>query len=105
MHIAKAIACFQKHGCNCAQSIAAAFDADPAPFATHGSGRAPGGWCGAAYAAAQLSGNPDVVAARFQKAAGAVTCREIRQARALSCLGCVEMGAQLLKELGTAPCE
>jgi hypothetical protein len=83
---------------NCAQSIAAAFGEDPAPFAPHGGGRAPEGWCGAAHAAAVLSGNREGIERTFLEAAGTVTCAGIRRSRAMSCLACIETSAQLVKE-------
>nr|WP_320132716.1 hypothetical protein [uncultured Holophaga sp.] len=84
---------------NCAQAVAAAFGHDPATFASCGRGQAPEGWCGAAFAAAHLSGNPSAIHDAFEKKAGAITCREIRQARLLPCAACVETAARLTKEL------
>lgn len=83
---------------NCAQSIAAAFGEDPAPFAAHGGGRAPGGWCGAAHAAAELSADREGIERTFLAAAGTVTCAGIRQSRTMSCLACIETSARLVKE-------
>ena len=100
MEVAKALDHFrnkQGHNYNCAQAIAAAFDADPAGFSTHGSGRAPEGWCGAAYAAANLIQDPEKVKAAFLQAAGSVACRDIRRSRALSCAACVETSARLVQ--------
>ncbi|MBP1626998.1 MAG: hypothetical protein H6Q00_1473 [Holophagaceae bacterium] len=84
---------------NCAQSVAAAFGEDPQAFASCGSGRAPEGWCGAAYAAAHLTGNPEAIRGAFHERAGAVTCQAIRRNRQLPCPGCVETAARLTKEL------
>jgi hypothetical protein len=101
MEVAKALDHFrnkQGHNYNCAQAIAAAFDEDPARFSTHGSGRAPEGWCGAAYAAAELSHDTDGVKAAFMEAAGSVACREIRRSRAMSCATCVETSARLVQQ-------
>lgn len=84
---------------NCAQSVAAAFGEDPQVFASCGSGHAPEGWCGAAYAAAKLTGNPLAISTAFHERAGAITCKDIRQNRRLPCPGCVETAAQLTKEL------
>ncbi|WP_005032490.1 hypothetical protein [Holophaga foetida] len=83
---------------NCAQSVAAAFGVDPQGFAAFGGGQAPEGWCGAAYAAAHLTGNPEAIRNAFQEKAGAITCKAIRQNRILPCPGCVETAAHLTKE-------
>lgn len=83
---------------NCAQAVAAAFGKDPQAFASCGGGQAPDGWCGAAYAAAHLTGNPEAIRSVFHQLAGAVTCKAIRQARQLPCPGCVETAARLAKE-------
>ena len=88
----------QGHNYNCAQAIAAAFNADPACFSTHGSGRAPEGWCGAAYASAVLIQDPQLVKHAFLETAGSVACREIRRSRALSCAACVETSARLVQQ-------
>jgi hypothetical protein len=101
MEVTKALEHFrnkQGHNYNCAQAIAAAFDADPAHFSAHGSGRAPEGWCGAAYAAAELSRDTEAVKAVFMEAAGSVACREIRRSRAMSCAACVETSARLVQQ-------
>lgn len=101
MEIQKALEHFRnKHGqnYNCAQSVAAAFDADPAAFAKHGGGKAPEGWCGAAYVAAQLGGDAQVVEAAFRAQAGTPKCREILRAGAFKCAGCVELGVRLIQE-------
>ena len=104
MEIAKALENFRgKSGprLNCAQSIAAAFGEDPSIFESHGSGKAPEGWCGAAYAAAVLSQNAKVVEQTFLEAAGTITCAGIRQARAMSCASCVETSARLVQQART----
>ena len=87
----------QGHNYNCAQAVAVAFGDDPTRFETHGSGKAPEGWCGAAYAAAELIQDPQLVKEAFQQAAGSVTCREIRHTRALSCAACVETSARIVQ--------
>ena len=100
MEVAKALENFrntQGHNYNCAQAIAAAFEVDPALFEGHGRGHAPEGWCGAAYAAAELSGNPEAVKSAFMEAAGSVACREIRRSRTMSCTACVETSARLVQ--------
>lgn len=83
---------------NCAQAVAAAFDHDAAPYAACGGGRAPQGWCGAAYAAANLIQDPAAVETAFQQAAGTIRCSELRAQRHLSCLGCIELSATLVKD-------
>lgn len=102
MEVQKALEHFRnKHGqnYNCAQAVAAAFDADPAAFAEHGSGKAPEGWCGAAFVAARLSGDALAVEAAFQEKAGTAKCREILRARTFKCAGCVELGVRLIQEM------
>ena len=67
---------------NCAQSVVAAFDEnDPkiGRFAGYGSGKAPDGWCGAASAAAEMTGDKDATEKSFSETAGSVKCREIRK--------------------------
>ena len=105
MEVAKALEHFrntQGHNYNCAQAIAAAFDADPARFEAHGRGHAPEGWCGAAYAAAELLQDPEAVESAFLQAAGTVACREIRRSRAMSCAACVETSARLVQQFKMA---
>ncbi len=86
---------------NCAQSVAAVFSSDTAllnELASCGAGRAPNGWCGAAYAAARLTGNGALVEERYKAQAGSVHCGEIRKGRKLSCVGCVELGASVVAQ-------
>ncbi|MFT9056996.1 MAG: C-GCAxxG-C-C family (seleno)protein [Ethanoligenens sp.] len=88
---------------NCAQAVANTFakeqhwdDMDLDSFRNYGGGRAPGGKCGAFYAAkavlekAGLSEKVEEIEAIFQEQAGALTCQEIRSSRKLPCMGCVE---------------
>ena len=101
MEVTKALDHFrnkQGHNYNCAQAVGVAFNADPAQFETHGRGHAPEGWCGAAYAAAELIQDPQFVKEAFLKAAGSITCREIRHSRTLSCAACVETSARLVQQ-------
>lgn len=97
----------QRRG-NCAQSVAAAW-AHKNPVVTDrvrefsgcGGGRSPEGTCGALYASCQLAGEPvaESIKARFmQHSGGHVACREIRAARTLRCVDCVELAAGLLDE-------
>ncbi len=82
---------------NCAQSVLAGFGVTEdviAEFALYGGGKAPEGWCGAAYAAAHILKNKQAVQDYFLEQAGAITCNEIRKLRKLSCIGCVEKAAE-----------
>ncbi|MFT8890131.1 MAG: C-GCAxxG-C-C family (seleno)protein [Ethanoligenens sp.] len=94
---------------NCAQAVANTFvkelhlqGIDLDVFRNYGGGRAPGGECGALYAAkavleeSGLSEKAGELESIFQKQAGALTCREIRSARKLPCAGCVEKAATFL---------
>ncbi len=94
---------------NCAQSVIEAYrdlfnvSAEAVNvFAGWGGGKAPEGKCGAYYAACQLAlkNNPlklNQLEQDFIKAAGSLKCKEIRNQRKLSCLGCVEKAAELLE--------
>lgn len=64
-------------------------------------GRAPGGYCGAVYAALTASAMKSLnketaIEEHFMKEAGAVTCREIRANGKLTCADCVEHAANLV---------
>lgn len=86
---------------NCAQSVLAGFDeSDPkiGKFLGHGSGNAPDGWCGAASAALEMTGDRALVEKTFNELAGSVKCKEIRMNRKLSCPGCVEAGAKIVED-------
>jgi hypothetical protein len=88
---------------NCAQSVAAAFTADQVildNLSACGRGEAPDGWCGAAHAAKALTQNGPLVEKTYVEKAGSVKCAEIRKNRKLSCVGCVELGAELTEKLG-----
>ena len=69
-------------------------------FSAHGGGRAPDGLCGAIHAAKELLSNEkfEQVLAKFEQAAGAKTCRDIRRAKQLPCVECVELVGKLLKD-------
>jgi len=93
-----------KHGYNCAQAILKAF----APlsgfdqscldrFAHFGGGRAPGGECGALFAAKAIlrdSIAKQEVEKAFVASAGSTRCRAIRKGRTLSCEQCVQTAAE-----------
>jgi hypothetical protein len=95
---------------NCGQAVIKAyhdvFDAPAAEvdlFAGYGGGKAPEGRCGAYHAAHHLLSKkaPHKVQEcqqEFREAAGALTCKDIRQGRKLSCLGCVEKAAEILSK-------
>ena len=96
---------------NCAQAVIAAFrekfglDENAVHlFASFGSGRAPGGECGALCAAKfLLSGaHQDKIEEcgnTFMSKAGSVKCKEIRQLKKLPCVGCVETIAGFLDKI------
>ncbi len=93
---------------NCAQAIIKAFSERYkldqeliGLFAGHGGGNAPGGLCGAYYAARHIleKHHPEKVA-EFEKyfcdQAGSLECKPIRKLKKLSCLGCIEKAADYL---------
>ncbi|NTV29071.1 MAG: hypothetical protein HGA80_03210 [Candidatus Omnitrophica bacterium] len=94
---------------NCAQSIVGAFadrvlaGTDEVGDLSHcGGGRAPEGVCGALHAARVLLSGSDPRSIKecedeLLRHAGSLNCREIRSARQLSCLGCVEKVAESLE--------
>lgn len=93
---------------NCAQAVASVFtdelgaEVDLASFDSCGGGRAPGGECGALYAAKTIleksnrSEQIPTLEKSFQEQAGALSCREIRGAKKLPCIGCVKHCAEFL---------
>jgi hypothetical protein len=92
-----------KDGCprfNCAQSVLAGFSVDEATimkFDDYGSGNTPDGWCGAAEGAAFLLNDRKIVEQYFIEHAGSTKCSEIRKTRKISCIGCVEKAAEIVK--------
>jgi hypothetical protein len=94
---------------NCAQAVIKAYhdvfsasQQDVDSFAAYGAGRAPGGSCGAYYAAQYLILKKDpqqgvILEREFSSAAGSLKCKDIRSLRKLTCLGCVEKAAELLE--------
>ncbi len=92
---------------NCVQAIMKAFqrrfgvsDEEIAAGSRLGSGRAPGGLCGALHAVKLLAGDDElsrVVEERFVERAGAADCRTIRKLKLLSCRRCVEAAAEILE--------
>lgn len=100
---------------NCAQAVLCAFkekfDLGEDVFEAHkgyGSGLAPEGLCGAVYAAKHILGRIDAAKVKdfeayFLQHAGALNCREIRNVKKLSCVGCVEKSSEFLA--GQVPVE
>ena len=95
---------------NCAQSVIKAFEKKfqldetvVELFALYGKGKAPDGLCGSYYAVKYLCENNPTIKnfAEFHKlfleAAGSIKCSEIKDAKKLSCLGCVEKCAEFLQ--------
>lgn len=94
---------------NCAQSVLNGFkeefnisDGKIAEFQKYGGGRAPGGLCGAFYAAKTIleknNGEEKLkeLEKEFMNCAGSTKCREIKMGRGLSCQGCVEKSSKFL---------
>lgn len=89
---------------NCARSIFKAFSAmseEDRNTLGHGGGKAPAGECGAYFAARHLleKNNPEKLKEfeeYFTSLAGSTKCREIRRAKKIPCLECVEKAAVFL---------
>lgn len=92
---------------NCCEAVAYAFR-DEIPltaeelqsFSGYGGGRAPGGYCGAIYAAKYLlekKGSPRAaeIDGIFTGLAGSPKCRDIKALRKVSCLACIEKAAEI----------
>ncbi|MCK9183669.1 MAG: C-GCAxxG-C-C family protein [Fibrobacteraceae bacterium] len=96
-----------KHLGNCAESVGAAFaeehknsEASVKAFASCGGGRAPGGLCGALYAAISLNSEAkDEIIKRFAAATGGTLCREIRPKKEMTCTDRVGIAAGILDSL------
>ena len=93
---------------NCAEALIKAFEdkfkVDHRLFSAYGGGNAPGGVCGAYYAARHILEHhkPDKIKefdAFFLAQAGSLKCEDIRHDRKLSCLGCIEKSADFLAKL------
>jgi hypothetical protein len=68
-------------------------------FSQFGGGRAPGGECGALFAAKSVLTDPTArqeVEREFVGVAGATKCRDIRKSRRASCEQCVQTAANAL---------
>ena len=105
----KAVNVFRKppHRLNCAQAVAHAWTSDAATaqtaiaeHASHGSGKAPTGECGALFAACQVAkrqgGDPENLRQRFVAVHGHAACSELR-ARRVACEECVRVAAELVE--------
>jgi hypothetical protein len=94
---------------NCAQAILTAFkptgrvrEEDVVASATLGKGRAPGGECGALWAARMLLPDDEAqreLERRFVAVTGSTNCRRIRELRRASCHECVESAGNALAGL------
>lgn len=96
---------------NCAQAVIEAFrekfniDENAVHlFASFGSGKAPGGECGALFAAKFLLNEnyKDKIGEcrdAFVSMAGSTRCKEIRQLKKLPCIGCIETTAGFLDKI------
>lgn len=97
---------------NCAQAVLYAFketldipEGIIDSFKAHGGGRAPEGLCGAVYAAEFVLGLAGIVddgsnvVSHIEKLAGSAKCKEIKENKRLSCLGCVEKSTAYLAEI------
>lgn len=99
----KALQCFRKPPLrlNCAQAVAHAFGREDlvAEMSGCGLGNAPGGLCGALFAAMRLSGEnaAPAVAEKFEKKLGWRHCVRLKQSGAVPCSGCVACAAEILE--------
>lgn len=94
---------------NCAEAILRAFSGEdeaaaavPTDYRRLAKGRAPGGVCGAFYAARAIleRERPELVAgleAHFREDTGCTTCKTIRRARLAECRECVRTAAEYLE--------
>jgi hypothetical protein len=85
---------------NCAQAVPKAFGRDDLVDALKpcGGGKAPGGMCGALYAATLLlpEGERETITQQFQAEVGHTLCKLIRQENKTKCADCVRIAAELL---------
>lgn len=94
---------------NCAQSVLSGFKEEfdisedrLREFQKYGGGRAPGGACGAFYAAKTIlessggEGKTCELEKAFMDCANSTKCREIKMNGRLSCLGCVQKASEFL---------
>jgi hypothetical protein len=103
-----------EHRYNCAQAVLMAYapaigvgGAYVERFSQYGSGRAPGGECGALFAAKAIvedAAARSEVEREFMEFAGTTKCREIRQDRRISCQQCVQTAADAVFRQVTGDC-
>lgn len=92
---------------NCAQAVLDAYQsvsgkhvASLAAFKAFGGGRAPGGECGALYAACQaLPDSAAAIRAAFAARTNTTLCRELE---AIPCTECVALAAELMQQGATS---
>lgn len=104
--VERALRAYTQERLNCAQSVLRGFQHDRAlpeeqivQAKPLGGGRAEQGRCGALHIALTLAQSDEVrqtLAAAFAEQAGSQQCREIRTAKRLACVQCVELAATLL---------
>ena len=96
---------------NCAQAVLKAFqeqldipDDMITSFSAHGGGRAPEGHCGAVFAEEFIFGLAGILdsetnaVSHLESLAGSASCKAIKEAKQLSCLGCVEVCTAYVEE-------
>jgi hypothetical protein len=103
-----------EHRYNCAQAVLKAYapaigagGACVDRFSQYGSGRAPGGECGALFAAKAIVEDPALrgeIERDFVELAGTTKCREIRQGRRVSCQQCVQAAADAVFRQAVRDC-
>ena len=86
---------------NCAQAVTDGFDRHDLmdEMSSSGGGRAPGGMCGAIYAALALlpEEKRDEALAEFVKRTGSSVCREIKSIYKTPCAECVAAASDILE--------
>ncbi len=107
MSVEKTLKAYREERMNCAQSILRGFQEQfnvseemIAEARNWGGGRAEDGLCGALHSACRLTSDEKVRQSLhecFLSEAGAERCREIRKLGRLSCGGCVELAAKILR--------
>ncbi len=86
---------------NCAQAVACGCGGADLyeELSSCGVGRAPGGLCGALYAAKLLSpANADKIEREFISGLGASDCQSLKRELGVPCSKCVEFAAELLEK-------
>jgi len=89
---------------NCAQATACGLGHEELyeRLAACGGGKAPGGRCGALYAAMLAAGetHAEEIGRRFAAELGSDKCAELKRTLAIPCARCVETAVKLAEELG-----